>query len=157
AAWNSSRLSDASRSKQGTGPRPLRSFVECFRGSHRIKTRAWHSSGRRRNGIACDKLMRRAMVVSGVAVLLPLVLTLRVENWVHADSASTITFPDVTRASGITFKHDNAASSERYLIETMGAGAAWLDYDNDGYLDLYLVNSAATKAYTPPKPLGGVL
>jgi hypothetical protein len=68
-----------------------------------------------------------------------------------------ITFTDVARAAGITFRHDNAASPEKYLIETMGAGAAWLDYDNDGYLDLYLVNSAATHAYKPPQPLRGAL
>src|SRR6266516_63067 len=67
--------------------------------------------------------------------------------------APEVTFVDVTTAAGIKFTHDNARSPEKYLIETMGAGAAWLDYDNDGYLDLYLVNSAATKAYQPPQPL----
>jgi hypothetical protein len=70
-----------------------------------------------------------------------------------AQEAPSVTFVDVTAAAGIGFKHDNARSPEKYLIETMGAGAAWLDYDNDGYLDLYLVNSAATKAYQPPQPL----
>jgi len=68
-----------------------------------------------------------------------------------------ITFRDATSAAGIHFVHDNAASSEKYLIETMGAGAAWLDYDNDGWLDLYLVNSAGTKAYTPAQRLRGAL
>jgi hypothetical protein len=63
-----------------------------------------------------------------------------------------ITFVDRTAAAGITFKHDNARSSARYLIETMGAGAAWIDFDNDGKLDLYLVNSAPTDAYRPQQP-----
>jgi hypothetical protein len=74
-----------------------------------------------------------------------------------AQETQPVKFVDVTAASGISFKHDNASSPEKYLIETMGAGAAWLDYDNDGYLDLYLVNSAATKAYHPPRPLRSAL
>ena len=53
--------------------------------------------------------------------------------------------------------HDNAASPEKYLIETMGAGCAWIDYDQDGLLDLYLVNGAATKLYTPKRSLRSAL
>lgn len=68
-----------------------------------------------------------------------------------------VTFVDVARESGIEFRHDNAASPDKYLIETMGSGAAWLDYDQDGLLDAYLVNSAATSAYTPSKPLRNAL
>jgi hypothetical protein len=64
-----------------------------------------------------------------------------------------VRFVDVAASANITFKHDNAASAQRYLIETMGSGAAWIDYDNDGYLDLYLANSAATKVYKPAHPL----
>jgi hypothetical protein len=68
-----------------------------------------------------------------------------------------VRFVDVTADSNIAFKHDNAATAQRYLIETMGSGAGWIDYDNDGYLDLYLVNSAATKAYKPLHPLRSAL
>ncbi len=60
-----------------------------------------------------------------------------------------ITFTDIAQTAGITFRHDNAASPEKYLIETMGSGAGWIDYDQDGLLDLYLVNGAATSAYKP--------
>ena len=63
-----------------------------------------------------------------------------------APPAGIVRFVDVTAASGISFKHDNAASPEKYLTETMGSGAAWLDYDGDGYVDLYLVNSAGSSA-----------
>jgi enediyne biosynthesis protein E4 len=68
-----------------------------------------------------------------------------------------IVFRDVTRSAGIDFVHDNAATAEKYLIETMGAGCGWIDYDNDGLLDLYLVNSAATKLYSPKAPLRSAL
>ena len=56
---------------------------------------------------------------------------------------SSIHFTDVTDITGIRFTHANGATGEFHLPETLGAGGAFLDYDNDGYLDLYLVNSAA--------------
>jgi len=68
-----------------------------------------------------------------------------------------VTFVDVARSSGITFQHDNAASPEKYLIETMGSGCGWIDYDQNGLLDLYLVNGAATRQYTPKQALRSAL
>src|SRR5579884_1712832 len=66
-----------------------------------------------------------------------------------AEHSSRVRFIDVAAAAGIGFHHTNAASPEKYLIETMGAGCGWIDYDNDGLMDLYLVNGAATPIYTP--------
>lgn len=68
-----------------------------------------------------------------------------------------IKFVDIAAAAGIRFRHDNAASPEKYLIETMGSGCGWIDYDQNGLLDLYLVNGAATRLYTPPHPLRSAL
>ena len=68
-----------------------------------------------------------------------------------------ITFVDVAVRSGITFRHDNAVSPEKYLIETMGSGCAWIDYDQNGLLDLYLVNGAATRVYAPKQSLRSAL
>ena len=59
--------------------------------------------------------------------------------------------------SGITWVHENAMSPSRYLPETMGPGVAFLDYDNDGWMDLFLVNSGAADFYQPPKPLRNAL
>src|SRR5438477_5360203 len=68
-----------------------------------------------------------------------------------------VQYRDVTHESGITFQHDNAASPEKYLIETMGSGCGWIDYDQDGLMDLYLVNGAATRTYQPRRPLRSAL
>lgn len=68
-----------------------------------------------------------------------------------------VTFVDVTQSSEINFRHDNAASPEKYLIETMGSGCGWLDYDQNGLFDLYLVNSAPTNVYKPKTPLRSAL
>ena len=70
---------------------------------------------------------------------------------------NNVQFTDVARRSGVTFRHDNAASPEKYLIETMGSGCGWIDYDQDGLLDLYLVNGAATQVYTPRHALRSAL
>jgi enediyne biosynthesis protein E4 len=60
-------------------------------------------------------------------------------------------------ASGITFIHESAMSPDRYLPETMGAGAAFLDFDNDGWMDIYLVNAGPCDFYKPGKPLRNAL
>jgi hypothetical protein len=50
-------------------------------------------------------------------------------------------FTDITEQAGITFKHNNGAFGLKFLPETMGSGVACIDYDNDGYQDIFLVNS----------------
>ncbi len=53
---------------------------------------------------------------------------------------STIQFRDVTQTSGIRFVHNNGAFGKKFLPETMGPGVAFIDYDNDGWPDIFLVN-----------------
>jgi enediyne biosynthesis protein E4 len=60
-------------------------------------------------------------------------------------------------ASGITWRHSNAKSPEKYLPETTGAGCAFFDYDNDGWMDIYLVNSGQSDFFSPPAPLRNAL
>lgn len=74
-----------------------------------------------------------------------------------AQTVPAIEFIDIAQSAGIDFRHNNAASSEKYLIETMGSGCGWIDYDQDGLLDLYLANGAATRLYKPAHPLRSAL
>ena len=71
--------------------------------------------------------------------------------------APQVIFTDIARTAGLTFTHDNAASAEKYLIETMGSGCGWIDYDQNGLFDIYLVNGAATRLYSPKRPLRSAL
>jgi enediyne biosynthesis protein E4 len=60
---------------------------------------------------------------------------------VSAAPASPPVFTDVTAASGIKFRHVNGAFGKKFLPETLGSGCAFLDYDNDGWQDILLINS----------------
>jgi hypothetical protein len=60
-------------------------------------------------------------------------------------------------ASGIHWVHDNAASPQKFLPETMGPGCAFLDYDNDGWMDIYLVNSGPSDFFQPKQPIRNAL
>jgi hypothetical protein len=59
-----------------------------------------------------------------------------------ATPAPEVQFADITQASRIGFKHESSATSNKYLVETMGGGVALLDYDNDGRLDIFFTNGA---------------
>src|SRR5215216_5101538 len=64
----------------------------------------------------------------------------------------TISFTDITVQSGITFKHV-ASPEKKYIVESMSGGVALFDYDNDGDLDIYLVNSLTVDLLkSPAKP-----
>ncbi len=60
-----------------------------------------------------------------------------------APVASSIRFEEVARKAGLTFTSDSSPTPNKNQPETMVAGVALIDYDNDGYLDVYLVNGAA--------------
>jgi hypothetical protein len=49
--------------------------------------------------------------------------------WPQTTTSNPVAFVDVAGPAGITFRHDNAASPDKYLVETMGSGCGWIDYD----------------------------
>jgi hypothetical protein len=63
-----------------------------------------------------------------------------------AAQSGGVTFTDVTAASGITFTHNSGRAGKKWLPETLGAGGALFDFDGDGWLDVFLVNS---RSWTP--------
>src|SRR6266849_2775734 len=78
------------------------------------------------------------------ARLIVLSLTLTARAQLSVPQASVV-FTDVTQSVGLHWTHVNGATPEKYLIETMGGGAAFLDYNQDGLLDIFLVNSGCHK------------
>src|SRR5579863_6189779 len=56
-------------------------------------------------------------------------------------TAQQIQFRDITSQAGIRFIHNNGAFGKKWLPETMGSGCAFIDYDNDGWPDILLINS----------------
>ncbi len=64
-----------------------------------------------------------------------------------------VRFRDITRQAGISFVHNNGAAGKKWLPETMGPGCAFIDYDNDGYPDILLVNGETWTSSGRPSTL----
>src|SRR5262245_56436466 len=84
------------------------------------------------------------------ALLASLVMDTSDAQSVAAKNAETPAyFADVTEKSGVKFRYLSSHTTKKYLPETMGAGVALIDYDNDGRLDIFLVNGAPIEDPTP--------
>ncbi len=105
-------------------------------------------------GPACTMLesatsmrLRVSLIILGVSVVV-----FPAQKSAVAPSAVELTpgkFTDVTSALGVHFQNVSTHTSKKYLPETMGGGVALFDYDNDGRLDIYLVNGAPLSDPTP--------
>jgi hypothetical protein len=85
--------------------------------------------------------------------LIVVVITL-LYAFVYTHASTSIVLRDVTRETGITFKHTDGSSGQRYIVESVSAGLALFDYDGDGDEDIYFLNGAAlkgTKYDIPPE------
>jgi hypothetical protein len=74
-----------------------------------------------------------------------------------ADAKPKPIFSDVTAEAGITWRHFNGLSPDRYLIETMGGGVGLFDFDDGGWLDIFLLNGGETPRGKSEKPLQNAL
>ncbi len=66
-------------------------------------------------------------------------------------------FTEITQEAGITWRQFSGESPDRFLIETMGGGVAFLDFDGDGLLDIFLVNGGETPKGKSAAPLRNAL
>jgi len=91
--------------------------------------------------ICTDKF--HSCVFRGIPCILPILLLVSIFSAPLATAAGdNVQFVEVARDSGVDFVHECGASSKKLLVETFASGVAWLDYDNDGWLDLYFQNGA---------------
>src|ERR1700719_3425371 len=100
----------------------------------------------------CKLVFWPAVAVLGMLHVVPAKLDARQRQ--ATDTAAQASQPpgnfvDITDHSGVHFKHQASHTEKKYLPETMGAGVAIFDYDNDGRLDIFLVNGAPLRDATP--------
>ncbi|HYR87892.1 MAG TPA: CRTAC1 family protein [Terriglobia bacterium] len=99
---------------------------------------------------------RLAIVFLGLLLAVPLALA-AVQEHASAPTASSSgppgKFVDITARAAVNFRYQASHTSKKYLPETMGAGVALFDYDNDGRLDIFLVNGAP---FGDPTPKGTI-
>src|SRR5438128_1693529 len=75
----------------------------------------------------------------------------------EAPPGKTTIFTDVTQETGITWRHFSGQSPDHFLIETMGGGVAFLDFDNDGLQDIFFLNGGETPNGKSPVPVRNAL
>jgi hypothetical protein len=94
-------------------------------------------------------------ILVAVSVLSALVVFTATPKGSGAPQSSSVIFRDVTQKAGLHFTQNNGAFGKKFLPETLGSGVAFIDYDNDGWPDIFLVNGmdwpGHVQKHTTPK------
>jgi hypothetical protein len=97
----------------------------------------------------------KALTAACAALALTAAAVASFANANNSQSGTSIIFRDVTQQSGIRFVHNNGAFGKKFLPETLGPGVAFIDYDNDGWPDIFLANGTDwpghAQKHTTPK------
>lgn len=99
----------------------------------------------RRGGPPCPPLCLATLVATLLAaspLLVPGQSKQPAKSATQAAAPASITFTDITAKSGIRFTHNTGGFGKKFLPETMGAGVAFIDFDGDGWQDIFFVNSS---------------
>src|SRR5271169_2760824 len=94
-------------------------------------------------------LFTSAVLLGGVALWKPS----QVQSAPSPANSIPVRYTDVREAAHITFQHEATMTPEKNYIETVGNGVGWSDYDQDGLMDLYFVQSTGTDWFKPSRPL----
>lgn len=116
--------------------------------------------GRKTNGAACSRReFLRTLGLAGLAGygLSALILCASGSSIPQAPNGLPAFEVVPSSVSRITFEHVSGRSPQCYLPETLGGGGGFIDYDNDGWMDIYLVNSGKCDFYAPNPPLRNAL
>jgi hypothetical protein len=89
-------------------------------------------------------------MIAIVSRLVVVILAAGVALGAGQSNQAGVLFRDITREAGITFTH-HAAPEKRFIVESMSGGVALFDYDNDGLVDIYFVDSLTVDTAKDPK------
>lgn len=136
------------RSRSGQVERLQDISAYAFRASQRRIARSAFSVFQPRTQVLTPKTAAQLVCFSIplIILLLGIIAQSQVSRPRQEDPVAPARFIDVTDSVGVQFKYLADHTSKKYLLETMGAGVALLDFDNDGRLDIFLVNGAPISA-----------